>query len=739
MRSTERTGESANVGARTGRIRLNVAAMTNLPVHADYLDPQLPFAKRVQDLIGRMTLEEKIGQMVNACPAIPRLGIPAYNFWSEALHGIAGNGRATIFPQAIGLAATWDPGLLQRVASAISDEGRAKHHAALRRFDRITEMQGLTFWSPNINIYRDPRWGRGQETYGEDPYLTGVLGLAFVRGMQGDHPKYLKVAACAKHFAVHSGPEKDRHQFNAQVSLRDLNDTYLPAFKRLVQDGQVEAVMAAYNRVNGVPACASSDLLSGTLRDKWHFQGHVVSDCEALTDIYVGHNHAADAVEAAAMALKAGVDIECGCTFSHLCEAAASGLVSEEEIDRSLARTLLTRFKLGMFDPPEMVPYTSIPENIIGCSKHRKLAREAAIKSIVLLKNRNDFLPIRPDVRRIVIVGPNAASLEVLMGNYHGYNEMLSSFVEGIAGRVPEGVRLTYRMGVPLHQAALSPDWSSSEAASADVTIACMGFSPLLEGEQGDAILSSQEGDRSDICLPPEQVKFLEDLVGRGARVVLVLCGGGPIALGALEDKLEAVLFAWYPGQAGGQALADILFGSAVPSGKLPVTFPRSIDQLPAFEDYCMDHRTYRYGTAEPLYPFGFGLSYTRFEYSGLKLDKDRLPVGDPVSFSVRLKNIGSWDAEEVVQVYLSDLEARTLVPFNKLVDFRRVKVKAGRSKTLKFTIACEAMMYVDENGEQMVEPGRFRLTVGSCSPGERGLMLGAPAFQVSYFDLIST
>jgi beta-glucosidase len=693
-----------------------------------YLDTSLPLDERVHDLIDCMTLEEKVGQMLNECQAIPRLGIPAYNYWSEGLHGVVGNGRATVFPQAIGLAATWDTDLIHRVATAISDEGRAKYHAALKRQGFTIQLQGLTFWSPNINIFRDSRWGRGQETYGEDPYLTGELGVAFVQGMQGDDPKYLKTAACAKHFAAHSGPEKDRHGFDAQVSLRDLNDTYFPAFKRLVQGANVEAVMGAYNRVNGEPACASPFLLVETLREKWQFKGHVVSDCWALTDIHANHKVAKDEVEAAAMALKAGCDISCGVTFDKLGEAIQRGLVTEADIDRALSRTLLTRFKLGIFDPPEMVPYAAIPQSVICSPKHRRLARAAAVKSIVLLKNKANILPIRPDVKRISIVGPNAASIEALLGNYNGYNESLSTLMEGIIGRAPEGARVGYRMGVPLHQAAINPmDWTTGEAAASDLTIACMGYSPLLESEEGDAILSNDQGDRADIGLPSAQVEFVKKLVTSGARVVLVLCGGGAISLGELEAMVEAVVFVWYPGQAGGQALAEVLFGDASPSGKLPVTFPKSTAQLPAFDDYRMDGRTYRYSTAEPLYPFGFGLSYTRFEFTGLKLNSSRIAAGKQLSFRVTLKNAGGMDADEVVQMYLNDLQASAPVPIHKLVGFRRVHVRTGQSKTIRFNLPPEAMMFIDESGEQKLEPGQFRLMVGSCSPGKRGVELGAP------------
>jgi beta-glucosidase len=700
----------------------------NSHIKPSYLNTKLSFEVRVQDLLSRLTLEEKVGQMLNECPAIPRLGIPAYNYWSEALHGVVGNGRATVFPQAIALAATWEPALIRRVAAAISDEGRAKYHAALKRQGYTIQLQGLTFWAPNINIFRDPRWGRGQETYGEDPFLTGELGTAFVKGMQGDDAKYLKTAACAKHYAVHSGPEKDRHVFDVRVSLHDLNDTYLPAFKRLVEDAKVEAVMGAYNRVNGVPACASPFLLTETLRERWHFEGHVVSDCWALTDIHAHHKFAVDAVEAAAMALKAGCDLSCGVTYDRLDEALQRGLIEEADLDRALRRTLLTRFKLGIFDPSEIVSYAAIPQSVICCSKHRRLAHEAALKSIVLLKNRDNILPIRKDVKRISIVGPNATSIEALLGNYNGNNDGLTTLMEGIIGRAPEGVRVGYRMGVPLNQANLNPqDWTTSEAAASDVAIACMGYSPLLESEEGDAILSPTMGDRADTGLPPAQVDFVKKLTASGARVILVLCGGGAISLGELEDLVEAVVFTWYPGQAGGKALAEILFGDVSPSGKLPVTFPKSIQQLPAFEDYSMKERTYRYSTAEPLYPFGFGLSYSHFEYGDLRMGADRVRAGRPLRFNLRVKNRGSMDAGEVVQVYLSDLQATSPVPIQKLVGFKRVQLRAGQSKRISFSLPAEAMMFIDENGEEKLEAGEFRLTVGGCSPGQRGVELGAP------------
>jgi beta-glucosidase len=697
-------------------------------VSAVYLDPSRPIAERVGDLLARLTLDEKIGQMRHTAQAIPRLNIPAYNFWSEALHGVAGNGRATVFPQAIGMAATWDPVLIEKIASAVGDEARAKYHEALRRNGSTGMFQGLTVWSPNINVFRDPRWGRGQETWGEDPFLTGEMGTAYVRGLQGDDPKYLKVAACAKHFAVHSGPEKLRHVFNAKVSQRDLNATYLPAFKRLVTEAGVEAVMGAYNRTNDEPCCASQLLLVDTLRGDWAFQGHVVSDCGALTDFHQGHQVTKDVVESAALALKAGCDLSCVCTYDHLGEAIERGLITEDDIDRSLERTLATRFKLGMFDPPDDVPYAAIPMSVVGSPEHRQLAYEAAVKSIVLLKNKNNILPISEQARKILVVGPTAASIEVVIGNYHGLNGSLTTLVEGLVARVPEGTVLNYQQVCPLTQHTEFEDGALAVASTADVVIACMGLSPLLEGEEGHANLSDENGDRAQISLPPIQVEYLTKLALSGAKVVLVLTGGSPVALGELEDLMEAIVYVWYPGQEGGTAVADVLFGDVAPSGKLPLTFPKSLEQLPPFEDYNMTGRTYRYATAEPLYPFGFGLSYTRFTYSDLALDLSTIRAGESLSLRCTLTNSGAIEAEEVAQIYLSDLEASTAVPLHSLLGFRRVHLKPGERTVITFTVTPEMMKMVNDAGKRVLEPGEFRVTVGGCSPGERGVRLDTSA-----------
>jgi beta-glucosidase len=692
-----------------------------------YLDPKKPLPERVQDLLSRLTLEEKLGQFIHPVDGVPRLGIPAYNFWSEGLHGVGRNGRATVFPQVIGMSATWNPDLIKAVASATGDESRAKFHETLRVKGETSLYQGLTIWSPNINIFRDPRWGRGQETWGEDPFLTGELGSAFVRGLQGDDPRYLKTAACAKHYAVYSGPEKLRHTFDVQVSRRDLYSTYLPAFKKLVTQAGVEAVMGAYNRVLGEACCASTLLLQDILRDEWGFEGHVVSDCWALTDIHAGHHITSGPVESAALALKAGCDISCGCTFDHLGEALEQGLISMEDIDRALTRTLATRFKLGMFDPQKRVPYASIPMSVVGSRKNRRLAYSAALQSAVLLKNKNGILPIGQKVKSIFVTGPAAASLDVLLGNYYGMNDRMTTLLEGIVGRTPEGIRLEYRPGCQWTQESLSPlNYAEVEGASADLTIVCAGTSPLMEGEEGESILTAESGDRAQIELPPVQVKFIRNLAERGARIIMVLTGGSPIALGEIADMVEAILFVWYPGQEGGRAVASLLFGDAVPSGKLTVTFPHATSDLPPFEDYSMTGRTYRYATREPLFPFGFGLSYTTFEYRALKISSHAGPASG-FRASVTIKNTGAATADEVVQLYVSALESRQSAPLNQLIGFRRVRLKAGQSKNIQFTVTPEMLMIFDEDGKQKLEPGRYRLTAGGCSPGIRGQTLGAP------------
>lgn len=705
-----------------------------------YLDPSSPREERVRDLIARLTLEEKISLMPNNTRGIPRLGIPAYDYWSEALHGVARNGKATVFPQAIGLGATWDPELIHRVATAISDEGRAKYHATLKRRGAIAQNAGLHYWSPNVNLNRSGGfWGRGQETYGEDPHLTGELGVAFVKGLQGDDPRYLKSAACAKHYAVHSGPEALRHTFDVHPSKRDLYDTYLPAFKKLVQEGKVEAVMGAYNAVYGVPCNASDLLLQQILRDEWGFEGHVVSDCGAITDIYKNHKYVEEPAEAVAVAIKAGCDLSCDhLYYDYIGEAIEKGLLTEADVDRALTRTLDSRFKLGMFDPDELVPYAQIPMSVVDSPEHRRLAYEAAVKSVVLLKNKNNVLPIDPDTSSVCVVGPNATSINALLGNYYGFNGHMVTVLEGVTEAIPVGMGMQYHPGMNLTDLGATPEnWSIYMAAGAGLTIACLGISPLMEGEEGEALLAEKGGDRTSIELPQAQIEYLRKLNTLGAKVVLVLFGGSPVALGEAEELVEAIIQVWYPGEEGGHAIADILFGNASPSGKLPMTFPKSTSQLPPLADYDMKDRTYRYATWEPLYPFGFGLGYTTFAYADLKLAQDTLKAGDSLSLSVKLTNTGSREGEEVVQVYLSDLEASTVVPFHKLVAFQRVALEAGESREVTFTLGAETMHFFDDEGQSVLEPGQFRLVVGGCSPGQRGVDLGAPVPQTAEFQVV--
>ncbi len=699
-----------------------------------YLDTNLPLAKRVEDLLSQLTLAEKVAMMNHPTQGVPRLGIPAYNFWSEALHGVARNGRATVFPQAIGMAATWDKDLIHKIGDAIGDEGRAKYHAALRRNGRNDLYQGLTFWSPNVNIFRDPRWGRGQETWGEDPFLTGEMAAEFVKGLQGDHPTYLKAAACAKHYAVHSGPERDRHTFDAVVSKRDLYETYLPAFKKLVVDAKVEAVMGAYNRTLGEPCNASQLLLEEILRGEWGFEGHVVSDCGALTDIHLNHKVTKDAAETVALALKRGCDIGCDQVYDEIPEALARGLITEADVDRALARTLGTRFKLGMFDPEESVPFASIGLEVVACDEHRQLAYQAAVESVVLLKNKNNILPIKPSTRRILVTGPTATSLEALLGNYYGFNNQMTTLLEGITGRIPEGIVMEYHSGALLNQPrAIEHSWAPVMAQASDVSIVCVGLTPHFEGEEGESLLTPLNGDRADISLPANQIAFIKELAVHGAKIVLVVTGGSPIALGEVMEYVDAAVFVWYPGMEGGRAVADVLFGDASPAGRLPLTFPESLDQLPPFDDYNMTGRTYRYMTADPLFPFGFGLSYTTFAYSDLQTTP--LTV-DGFNASVTVTNSGAVAADEVVQFYVSALESTLPAPLSQLVGFQRVHLEPGQSLTVSTLITPEMLMLYDENGQQVLETGKFRLTVGGCSPSARGQALGAAAPVTAEFEI---
>jgi len=694
-----------------------------------YLNPDLPMDQRVDDLIGRMTLEEKASQMVDAASDLPQLNIPKYGWWSEALHGVARAGKATIFPQAIGMAATFDPDLIFEVSSAISDEGRAMYNAAVKRgFHTI--CQGLTFWSPNVNIFRDPRWGRGHETYGEDPFLTGTIGTAFVKGMQGNDPKYLKTSACAKHYAVHSGPEGLRHEFDAVVSDKDLYETYLPAFKALV-DAHVESVMCAYNRTDDEPCCGSNRLLTRILRNDWGFTGHVVSDCGALANIHGDHHFTASAEQTVALAIQNQVNLNCGDTYKAIPSAVKQGLITENEVNRVLHGLLKTRFKLGMFDPEGSNPFNTIGSEVIHSEAHKQLARKVAQKSVVLLKN-NGALPIAKNCPSVFVTGPMAGNIDVLIGNYYGISDDMSTILEGIAGKIADGSKIGYRYGILPDRNNLNPmDWSTGMAADADVTIAVLGVSPMNEGEEGEAIASPDKGDRLDTRLPESQLNYLRKLrqAAGKKKIVVVLTGGSAITSPEIEGLADAILFVWYPGEQGGRAVADVLFGDANPSGRLPITFPKSINDLPSFENYSMVGRTYRYMEKEPLFPFGFGLSYTKFSYSDLKLSATKIKKGESVTATFKITNTGKISGEEVAQLYIKDLNANFRVPIQSLKGIKKVSLKPGASQEISFLITPELMSSVDETGKSLVGKGNIQLTIGGASPGNRSIQLGAAEF----------
>ncbi|MCF7976101.1 MAG: glycoside hydrolase family 3 C-terminal domain-containing protein [Phycisphaerae bacterium] len=694
--------------------------------NAPFLDPAEPMDVRIADLISRMTLEEKISQLKYDADAVPRLGIAPYNWWNECLHGVARAGKATVFPQAIGLAATFDTGLVYDVASAISDEARVKFQQAQDE-GNFARYRGLTFWTPNINIFRDPRWGRGQETYGEDPFLTSRMGTALVKGLQGDHHRYLKVAACAKHYAVHSGPEALRHEFDAVVSDKDLWETYLPAFHALVDAG-VETVMGAYNRTNHEVCCGSSKLLMDILRGQWGFKGHVVSDCWALQDIHQTHLVTKTPEESAALALKSGTDLNCGSTYGpYLKKAVDLKLVTEADVDRALSRLLRTKMRLGLFDPPEMNPYTKIPASVLCSQAHKDLARQAAQKSIVLLKNKNQCLPLSKNPTQLYVVGPMAANVQPLLGNYYGLSDHLVTILEGIMNTVSPASTVQYRPGALLDHANVNPvDWYSGIAAEADVTIAVVGLDNMLEGEEGESLASPAKGDREDIQLPAHQLDLLKKLRKNARQLVVVVTGGSPIALGEVHDMADALVFAWYPGEQGGQAVADMLFGDVTPSGKLPLTFPTSVAQLPEYADYAMTGRTYRYMTAEPLYPFGFGLSYTQFEYSRPRLSLAEIKPGQSTQVTVTLTNRGELPGEEVAQLYITDIEASVPVPQYALKGFQRVSLEPGQRKTVTFMITPDMLTLVNQDGQSILEPGRFKITIGGSCPSPRAQALGA-------------
>jgi beta-glucosidase len=848
---------------------------------APYLNPALPTAQRVDDLVGRMTLEEKISQMQNDAPAIPRLHIAAYNWWNEGLHGVARSGYATVFPQAIGLAATWDTDLIHQVADTISTEARAKYNQA-QRDGNDSIYYGLTFWSPNINIVRDPRWGRGQETYGEDPFLTGRIGASFVEGLQGSDPRYLKVVATAKHYAVHSGPESARHTFDAVITPHDLADTYLPAFRSLVVDAHVDSIMCAYNSIDGAPACANKMLLQQTLYDDWKFNGYIVSDCAAITDVAAGHKFAPDMAHAAAVAVQAGTDLSCGHEYSALLDAVHHGLIGEAAIDAAVKRLFTARLRLGMFDPDHLVPYNSIPFTEDDSKEHSALALETARSSMVLLKNEAAILPLKASIRTLAVIGPNAASLAALEGNYNAVPShpvtplsalqarlpgriryaQGSPYVDGAPVPVPEtvftttqdghttpglmgayfssadfssqpvlrrvdhqidfdwnasapspgisstnfsvrwtgslkppapgtihfgftmshcstcndaetirvwlddklvhefqhatspgrrsttpnfdltfndthahAIRVEYTHCAPLFGAGLTFNWQPpsdilrrqavAAASESDAVVAFLGLSPDLEGEEMPVHIDGfSGGDRTRIELPAVQQQLVSALAATGKPIIIVLLNGSAIALQDTANTASAVLEAWYPGQAGGTAIAETLFGDNNPSGRLPLTFYASTSQLPPFEDYSMSHRTYRYFTGKPLYSFGYGLSYTQFHYSRGKLSTTDLVAGNPIDVSVDVQNTGDREGTETVEVYLVPKNV-VGAPLRVLVGFEKVHVARGVTKTVRMEISPRQLSLVSSEGNRDVRPGDYDLFVGGGQPSvESGLLL---------------
>jgi beta-glucosidase len=831
-----------------------------------YLDPSQPIDARVDDLIKRMTLEQKAQQLVNQARAIPDLQVPAYDWWSEALHGVANAGTATVFPEPVGLAATFDDSLIHEMAIVIGTEARAKHNQAIRA-GRRDIMEGLDFWSPNINIFRDPRWGRGQETYGEDPFLTGKMGVAFVTGLQGDDPKYFRVISTPKHYAVHSGPEPTRHTIDVQISKHDMEDTYLPAFRATVTEGKAESIMCAYNRVNGQPACANTFLLKDTLRGAWKFSGYVVSDCDAIVDIFQGHRFVNSQAEAAAAAIKTGMDNECADFFTitkddhdykPFVDAVKQGLLTEADLDTSLRRLFTARMRLGLFDPPEMVPYAKTPDSEIDSAPHRQLALKIARESMTLLKN-DSVLPLDSGAKKILVVGPLAESVQVLHGNYSGTASHAVTALEGIrkqfggaqvryepgtnflrelppvptsalttedgkpglkaeyfAGDLagtpqvtridpivdletsrftpdpqafhgPEGMKEysvrwtgfltptesgTYQIGLagsnermwldgkPIvddpvlhdpnvqtasvsltkgHRYAVKVEFlkgafsikmvwqpvgkdplveATSAAQKADVVIAVVGITSKLEGEEMKVeVPGFRGGDRTSLNLPSEEEALLGALKGTGKPLVVVLMNGSALAVNWANDHANAILDAWYSGEEGGTAIAETLAGVNNPAGRLPVTFYKGTEQLPDFEDYNMKNRTYRYFTGEPLYGFGHGLSYTTFEYSGMKLSNPQLQAGSPLDVEVDIKNTGKRDGDEVAELYIN-FPKLAGAPLKALRGFERMHLKAGEQQHVKLTLGPRDLSYVNEAGDRLVAAGDYLITVGGGQPG---------------------
>ena len=661
------------------------------------------FEKQVSTLISRMTIREKISQLTNSAAAVSRLGVNKYDWWNEALHGVARAGTATVFPQAIGLASMWNEKLHYKIAQAISVEGRAKYNKAQRE-KNYGRYYGLTFWSPNINIFRDPRWGRGQETYGEDPYLTSRLGVAFIKGIQNNGSEHLRAAACAKHMAVHSGPEDIRHGYNVNVSQKDLRETYLPAFEACVREGEVEAVMGAYNAVNGVPSCCSERLLNDILRNEWGFEGHVVSDCGAIQDIAEKHRYAPDFASAAAVSLKAGCDLNCGNVYEHLTDAYEEDLVTEDDIDKALFRTLMTRAKLGMFEKTE---YDDIDISLVACEKHRALSFEAALESVGMLKN-NGHLPLKKEeVKSVAVIGPNGDSKTVLLGNYNGFPVEYNTVMKGIQDYLGDSVAVGYEKGTDFFEGSPKKLRKAVNLAEkSDVAFVCLGLDATYEGEEGDANNPYCAGDRKTIEIIDCQMELLREVRRVCDKVVLLMFCGGAVAYGEALNLSDAVFHCWYPGEMGGKAIAQLIFGEHSPSGRLPVTFYKSTADLPDYNNYSMKNRTYRYFEGEAEFPFGFGLSYSSFEYGEMK----KLDSGDEIKISFTVKNTGCFDAYEVVKLFRSEKNSENQ-PIKSLARFEKVFLRKGETKDITFTLTKEDFSHINDKGEkEYLSPDSFEL-----------------------------
>ncbi|MCR5508415.1 MAG: glycoside hydrolase family 3 C-terminal domain-containing protein [Lachnospiraceae bacterium] len=695
--------------------------------------------KKAEALVNMMTIEERASQLRYDSPAIERLSIPAYNWWNEALHGVARAGQATVFPQAIAMAATFDEDTVKNAGEIVSTEARAKYNALSEEGDRDI-YKGLTMWSPNINIFRDPRWGRGHETLGEDPYLTSRLGAAYVKGLQGEGAT-LRTAACAKHFAVHSGPEALRHEFDAVVSKKDMHETYLPAFETLVKEAKVEAVMGAYNRTNGEPCCAHSVLMEDILRGEWGFEGHYVSDCWAVRDFHEHHMVTATVEESAALALKKGCDVNCGNTYIHMMKAYEDGLVSEEDITKACVRLYTTRFMLGLFDSSE---YDSIPYEKIECNEHREFATEVARKAMVLLKN-DEFLPInKGELHTIGVIGPDADSRVALIGNYHGTSSRYKTILEGIQDEAGTGVRVLYSQGSHLYKDRVEPLAMKGDrlaeakvvAEHSEVVILVLGLDETLEGEEGDTGNSYASGDKTDLSFPESQMELARTVIATGKPVVLAVMTGSAMDLSFARDasNVKAIIQVWYPGAEGGRAFADILFGRRSPSGKLPITLYESLSELPDFTDYSMKGRTYRYMENKAQYPFGFGLTYGKvsiksaeFDIAALKAAAGKDTAGfedSSADMTVTIKNESARPIEEVIQVYIKDNGSALAVKNHSLCAFKRVALSAGEEKQVTLPVSGRAFMEYDEEGRRVLDSSDFTLFAGVSQPDELSVKL---------------